>query len=106
MESSKKYRSVQIIVEILSVSLQLIAIVSPGWVGELHPNRSFYSSLFYGVICELECKFQTHYMTYTAARRDNITDKAVAGRSFISSLNFLALCKLRYKRKLMAMRVH
>ena len=84
MESpSKKYRSVQIIVEILSVSLQLIAIVSPGWVGELHPNRSFYSSLFYGVICELECKFQTHYMTYTAARRDNITDKAVAGRSFL-----------------------
>lgn len=82
METSKRYRNVQIIVEILSVSLQLIAIVSPGWVGELSPNRSFYSSLFYGVICEIDCEIQSHYATYVSARRDNYTDTAVAGRYF------------------------
>ena len=81
METSKKYHSIEVIVEILSVSLQLIAIVSPGWVGELHPQRSFYSSLFYGVVCEprKECNIRTHFTTYLSARRDNSTDAAVAG---------------------------
>ena len=82
MEPSKRSRSVQIIVEIFSLSLQLIAIVSPGWVGELHPDSSFYSSLFYGVICDLECKIQSHHTTYSTARRESSSDKAVAGEFY------------------------
>ena len=81
MEPSKRSRSVQI-VEIFSLSLQLIAIVSPGWVGELHPDSSFYSSLFYGVICDLECKIQSHHTTYSTARRESSSDKAVAGEFY------------------------
>ena len=82
MEPSKRSRSVQIIVEIFSLSLQLIAIVSPGWVGELQPDSSFYSSLFYGVICDLECKIQSHHTTYSTARRESSSDKAVAGEFY------------------------